>query len=382
MGSKEGSLLNLAATMAAHGIATIGINAAGYGFGPLGPLGVELTDGGTVTFASGGRGIDQNGDGIFDNGEGTAATSPRSIIGQRDSQRQTAADFMQLVRVIQVGVDVDGDSVPDLDPSRIYYLGGSQGGAYGIPFLAIEPSVGVGIAAYPGGLAGRIDLQRLRPANRTNVGAVLAARIPSLVNAPGITALDGVSVSAPYFNENMPLRDGAPLPVRLADGTSQVILSPVSNTVAGAMEIQELFDNWAWAAQSGDAAAFAAHLRKDPLPGVPAKSVIIQFGKGDQTAPNPRITAILRAGDLADRATYYRNDLAHAEDSNVPKNPHGFLENIRNPDPLVAAIALGAQEQAGTFFASEGTEVIHPEPPRFFETPIQGPLPEDLNFIP
>jgi hypothetical protein len=168
----------------------------------------------------------------------------------------------------------------------------------------------------------------------------------------------------------------------LADGTSQVILSPVSNTVAGAMEIQELFDNWAWVAQSGDAAAFAAHLRKYPLPGVPAKSVIIQFGKGDQTAPNPRITAILRAGDLADRATYYRNDLAHAEDSNVPKNPHGFLENIRNPDPLVVAIALGAQEQAGTFFASEGTEVIHPEPARFFETPIQGPLPEDLNFIP
>ena len=28
------------------------------------------------------------------------------------------------------------------------------------------------------------------------------------------------------------------------------------------------------------------------------------------------------------------------------------------------------------------TTIIHPEPPRFFEVPIQGPLPEEFNFIP
>src|SRR5262249_15772252 len=44
-------------------------------------------------------------------------------------------------------------------------------------------------------------------------------------------------------------------------------------------------------------------------------------------------------------------------------------------------IALGAQQQIATFFASDGTEVIHPKPSRFFETPIAGPLPEHLNFI-
>src|SRR5438093_2823 len=42
---------------------------------------------------------------------------------------------------------------------------------------------------------------------------------------------------------------------------------------------------------------------------VPAKAVIYQMAKGDQSVPNPNGTAILRAGDLADRATFYRHDL-------------------------------------------------------------------------
>jgi hypothetical protein len=45
-------------------------------------------------------------------------------------------------------------------------------------------------------------------------------------------------------------------------------------------------------------------------------------------------------------------------------------------------IALGAQQQIATFFASDGTVVIHPEPAQFFEIPIMLPLPEELNFIP
>jgi hypothetical protein len=46
------------------------------------------------------------------------------------------------------------------------------------------------------------------------------------------------------------------------------------------------------------------------------------------------------------------------------------------------AIALGAQEQIATFFASDGMDIIQPKPAKYFEVPIQGPLPEDLNFIP
>lgn len=32
--------------------------------------------------------------------------------------------------------------------------------------------------------------------------------------------------------------------------------------------------------------------------------------------------------------------------------------------------------------AAGGQTIIHPEPARFFKVPIQGPLPEELNFIP
>jgi hypothetical protein len=45
-------------------------------------------------------------------------------------------------------------------------------------------------------------------------------------------------------------------------------------------------------------------------------------------------------------------------------------------------IALGVESQIAMFCASDGETMIHPAPARFFEVPIQGPLPEELNYIP
>jgi hypothetical protein len=380
-GSKDtGIPLYVAASLAEQGIATIGINVVGHGFGPLSTLTVSQADGGSVTFPEGGRGIDQTGSHTITSTGGFYAAPPRALITVADGQRQTVADLMQLVREIEVGMDVGGDGTPDLDPSRIYYAGASQGGMYGTMFMAVEPDVRAGTLTVPGGPWADF---RLGNVVRPITGSALAARVPALINTAGITALDGRPVNGPFFNENLPLRDGIPLTVHLEDGTDQVIQSPVVNAVPGAMAIQEVLDHQAWVMMSGDQLAYAPHLRKAPLPGVPAKAVIYQFAKGDQAVGNPATTALLRAGDLADRATYYRNDLAHAEDSQVPTQPHPFLWSyLTNVDPLVRSIARGAQEQIATFLASDGTEIIHPEPARFFETPIQGPLPEDLNFIP
>jgi hypothetical protein len=63
------------------------------------------------------------------------------------------------------------------------------------------------------------------------------------------------------------------------------------------------------------------------------------------------------------------------------RDPHGFMVGIGNPVPLRVQIARGVQEQIAAFFASDGTVVIHPEPARFFDMPISGPLPEGLNYI-
>jgi Bacterial virulence factor lipase N-terminal len=373
---KEDPSLFVAGSMAAQGIATLAINAVGHGFGRLGTLTVSRSAGGPVTFSAGGRGIDQDGDGTILFNEGLTTATPRGIVFFGDGIRQTAADLMQLVRVIEVGMDVDGDGQHDLDASRIFYFGQSFGANYGTVFLAVEPGVRGGVLTVPGEPLANRQLGAGRPA----LGSLLDARQPSLVNSPGITALDGRAVGPPLFHENLPLRDGVPFTVTLADGTTQVVQSPVINDVSGAMAIQEVLDNSEWVSQAGSPVAYAPHLRKAPLPAVPAKSVICQFAKGDLGAPNPNTTAILRAGGLADRTLYYRHDLARTEIPSLPTNAHMFMVSIG-----VAAfrdIALGAQAQIAMFFASDGETIIHPQPARFFEVPIQGALPEALNYIP
>jgi Bacterial virulence factor lipase N-terminal len=56
--SKEGGLFLVASTMAAHGIATIAINAVGHGFGPLGTLSLLRGADTPITLPAGGRGIE------------------------------------------------------------------------------------------------------------------------------------------------------------------------------------------------------------------------------------------------------------------------------------------------------------------------------------
>ena len=94
--------------------------------------------------------------------------------------------------------------------------------------------------------------------------------------------------------------------------------------------------------------------------------------------PNPTTSAILRAGNLASRATLFRNDLAHA-DFGTTKNPHTFLTNVTGPGAL---FALEAQAQIATFFATDGATTIDPDATgKYFETPTSI-VPEDLDFIP
>jgi len=357
---------NFASSLAAHGFAPIAINAIGRGFGPLGTLIIKKTDGTTVEINAGGRTIDQDGNGVYVNQEGAAAQAPYLIVGQRDSVRQVAIDYMQLVRVIQVGIDVDNDGSPDLDASNMVFLGNSFAVGYEMCFLAVEPDVGIAAVGSPGGLPGRFDLLSMRPSGRTMVGAGLAARTPSLLNAAyGLTSLGGIPATAPFYNENIPLRD----------------LAPVTNTIPGAMAIQEYFDRIEWVQASSDAATQAPHLEFEPLTGVPAKSILVLYAKGDMTAPNPRTTALVRAGVLREKTIFFRNDIAFAEDpTTVPKDPHTFLQPLTTAG-ITGQIARGGQATIAQFFVSGGTTINHPEPARFFEFPIVI-MPEDYSYIP
>ena len=355
--SMYGAPWAVASVLASRGIATIAINVVGHGGGPLGTLTVlpATPTGVPVVISAGGRGIDQDGNGTIDSTEGVNAAAPRSIISNRDGLRQTVIDLMQLTREIEVGMDVNGDGTADLDASRIYYAGQSFGGIYGTMFLGVESSIKAGVPNVPGGAI--IEIARLSPSFRPLVGISLATRVPSLFPAPDPQFIT--------FNENIPLRD----------------LPPLVNTVPGAVPIQKFIDNTEWVSQAGNPVAYAPYIRKQPLPGNAPKPVIIQFAKGDMTVPNPTATALIRAGDLEDRATFFRNDLAFAANPAVPKNPHTFLTNIGVP--AGAAFAVGAQSQIAVFFATNGATTIDPDGAGlFFEVPVVLPLPETLSFIP
>ena len=349
----------VAATLASRGIATVSINVVGHGGGAQGTLNVFRNAALPVVVPAGGRGIDQDGNGSIDSTEGVNAAAPAGLVASRDGLRQTVIDYMQLVRQIEAGVDVDGDGSMDLDANRIYYAGQSFGGIYGTILLGSEPSIKAGVPNVPGGSI--TEIARISPAFRGLTGLALLQRQPMLLNlAPTPT------LPVPFnFNENMPLRDQP----------------AVVNTVPGAMDIQTYIDRAQWATQAGNPVSYAAYIRKQPLPGHVAKPVIVQFAQGDLTVPNPTTTAILRAGGLADRATRFRNDLAYAVNSAMGKNPHTFLSNIGNG--VQAPYAVMAQTQMAIFFATGGALTIDPDGAAgpFFEVPTLA-LPEGLNFIP
>jgi hypothetical protein len=346
--SRNGAPWAVASSFARAGIATIAINVVGHGGGPLGTYTVNRTGGAApVTLSAGGRGIDQNGNGTIDSTEGVNAAPPQTIISNRDGLRQTVIDLMQLVRMLEGGVDVDGDGASDLERERIYYAGQSFGGIYGVPLLGLEREIHAGVPNVPGGPI--IEIARLSPSFRPLVGIGLISRVPSLYNAvPNPTFTN--------FNENIPLRN----------------LPTVLDTVPGASAIQQTIDRQEWVQQAANPAGYA------PLVSRP---IILQFARGDQTVPNPTTSAIIRAGDLASRTTLYRHDLAVQANPTLGRNPHGFLTSIGSL--ATAPFALAAQAQITTFFASDGATTIDPDAAGpMFETPMVGPPPEDLAFIP
>jgi dienelactone hydrolase len=355
--------IRIAAKLAQRGVATITINAVGHGGGPLSTLTVTKIDGTTITLPSGGRGVDVNGDGFIQTtgiGEGllAAANGREAIVLARDGLRQTVVDLMQLVREIQVGIDIDGDSSPDLDPSRIYYFGNSLGGIYGTDLVALDPGVRAGVIGAAGGSI--VEVARLNAAGpfRGILGRLLAVRTPSLLNlAPG--SLDPINPGNTLypFNENLPLRNQAPL----------------VNDVPGAITIQDEIERIEWAGQSGDPVAYARHLRQALLAGVPDKRVLFTFAQGDPVVRNSTTGNLLRAGDLADRTIYFRGLDAYAPNQPSPTDLHEFLFRFT---PAGIGYAAAGQEAVATFLASDGQVTLDPDGAgTLFETPIAGPLP-------
>ena len=351
----------VAAELANYGFATIAIDAPGAGYGEKSEYRIKFSDATTKTVKSGGRGIDQNGDHMIGDSEGLDPnpTSPLAVLGKRraDGFQQWTADHMQLVRLLKGGLDVDGNGLnDDLSVDHIYYVGTSGGGREGVLLLAVEPDIRAGVLNVP-----NATMDERLSTVRGNFPAGLQSRTPPLINSPGIQTVDGVTMPAPRFDENLPLKSPGSYDVVLDNTATRTVKSPVTNDVDGALAIQQAMERAEWASQCGSSMAFVPHLRRSPLKNVPAKAVIIQFAYGDQRIPNPSTTALLKAGDLIDRATVFRFDHAKTTYSDIPPNPpnfypHTFLQlfpkasNIWDPNYPANVIALQAQTQIAKFF--------------------------------
>jgi hypothetical protein len=355
----------LAATWASRGVATISIAAEGFGFGPLGSLRTSFTDGTSLTIPDAGRSYDQDGNNLTATDEGTSAVGDRLwTVGVSDTHKQTVIDLLQLVRVIEVGMDVDGDGSADLDASRISFHGQSAGGRHGTMLAALDPSVN--LVTLSGCCATSPEYGRWNLSQRSGLGHQLAARVPSLINADGLISIDGVPIAPPYYNENKPLRNRP----------------TVVNTVAGAIEIQEAFEmrEWGQLAGTNSSLSWMPYLTVRPLAGNSPKTVAVYVFKGDRGAVNPSASEAVSNSDLLPNTLYYRHDLAFAQDPTMPQNPHMFILMPNSPNALVRAVSRGMQAQMADFHASGGTVVNTPTPKEFWEVPIVSPL-DDLNFI-
>jgi hypothetical protein len=97
----------------------------------------------------------------------------------RDNFRQATADIMALFKSLP-GLDVSGDAVPDIDPTRIHLIALSNGAINAIPSLPFVPFRTAGLADVPGGLT-----QTLLESPRQSVAAKAFLSSQGLV--PGST---------------------------------------------------------------------------------------------------------------------------------------------------------------------------------------------------
>ena len=260
----------IVSVFASEGYAVVQLNAYGHGRGPEGKLLITENNGAVTGLPAGGRGVDVDGNGVFDVIEGFYDVAGST--GARDGQRQTVLDLIQLTRAIRVGIDLDSDGFPDLDPTQIYYIGQSQGAIHGTILSALEPSISAAVLTVPGGPL--VDVLRWTTLGfaRSLLTASLAARVPAVTNMT-------TGQQHNYVLRHQPVK---------------------VNDIPGAIDVQNVIEMMEWIQVPGDPIAYAPHLRASTLPGVPLRRVLFQHARDDTWIPNPQGSALLRAANMQD----------------------------------------------------------------------------------
>lgn len=147
----RGDALPVAPALAAAGFVVVAIDLPLHGITPSNPLAALRQAGRERTFdldlvnnSTTAPGPDGTPD-----GSGQHFINLASLITSRDNLRQASSDLLNLSKSI-AGIDLDADGTPDLDASKVRFLGHSLGGIVGATYLALDDSVGAATLANAG----------------------------------------------------------------------------------------------------------------------------------------------------------------------------------------------------------------------------------------
>jgi hypothetical protein len=238
----------------------------------------------------------------------------QNIATTREYFRQTVADFIQVIRMIERAHAAGVAPFDEVDPDNIMYLGGSLGGIMGTLFMAVEPRVQVGLLSVPGG----------------GLPNILASPDISQLLEPLLALNVGIDISSPYF----------PPFLRRFQHSSQ------------------------WALDSADPINYAPHIITPgaQLPGVPIKRILMHEGIIDNTVPNRATEDLALAMRLP--------DLNLTRGCSNPNGCSGIWRFVMSEYGRgeteghgVTAILRQATDQAFAYLSSFGTEIIDASPP-------------------
>jgi pimeloyl-ACP methyl ester carboxylesterase len=260
LGGDRKTTADLANALASRGFASIGIDAVAHGYRFADPEGNRSPSIITPIDLQNGFGGTAIPDGFSDGSPLGFPISTLSVqlgffqafynlIGVADNFRQTCADLMQLVRLIQSN-SIDGQLNVSIDENNIFYMGHSLGGIMGSCLAAFEPDVKAYVLnATGGGLTSQLLLNSsigagalgtlnaifgLDPANVTDQFAVF----PNL--SQGFLDPADPAVEAPAWISN-PIVGGPRNVMQISDDADEVVPNQANEAVGVAAGL-ELFD--------------------------------------------------------------------------------------------------------------------------------------------
>lgn len=115
-------------------------------------------------------------DGVIDS-SGASFINLTSPLTSRDNLREASADLLTLTRSVG-NLDLNGDATPDIDATRIHFVGQSLGSIVAIPYLAMSTPVVGATLSVPGGVVSQLLRDSPTFGPRINAGLQAQGLVP------------------------------------------------------------------------------------------------------------------------------------------------------------------------------------------------------------